>query len=430
MSYFRILLHFIRFHLVVILLASSFLGIALLPLTSCLRGYALSCTAATIISADSKNGLIMALLTLGIPAIFSLPCFFVMSVDGYLSSKRIFTLARGVSAIRTNGFLKSALVCMAICGKAMLSEGRLKKNAIVATVMSNLGFHKYCGCNGIDLHCASVGDRNVLEMMQEKGFNLGGEQSGHMIFLDDETTGDGQLAAVHLLEVLSQSGKKLSQMAAEIPTYPQVLRNISIEGGNEVKKAIMEDVSLKKMIEAEESTLGDSGRILVRPSGTEALIRVMALVDGVQSAQNDRNINEAKELHQAFAGRNIGGYDIQKQKRRNIEQEHPETVAPVVAERKAENAGKSEQEKRKAHVEVVDRGQTAEVNAELRYLKNGCLVYVTLRNEVFGGHRHKLYRFFLFFTHLPRLLRPDLIFRRPSGAGRGCSEEACCLWRS
>lgn len=178
-------------------------------------------------------------------------------------------------AVDENGAVVDGDKIMAICGKAMLSEGRLKKNAIVATVMSNLGFHKYCGCNGIDLHCASVGDRNVLEMMQEKGFNLGGEQSGHMIFLDDETTGDGQLAAVHLLEVLSQSGKKLSQMAAEIPTYPQVLRNISIEGGNEVKKAIMEDVSLKKMIEAEESTLGDSGRILVRPSGTEALIRVM-----------------------------------------------------------------------------------------------------------------------------------------------------------
>jgi len=125
MSYFRILLHFIRFHLVVILLASSFLGIALLPLTSCLRGYALSCTAATIISADSKNGLIMALLTLGIPAIFSLPCFFVMSVDGYLSSKRIFTLARGVSAIRTNGFLKSALVCMPVLAAGALIEMKL-----------------------------------------------------------------------------------------------------------------------------------------------------------------------------------------------------------------------------------------------------------------------------------------------------------------
>lgn len=178
-------------------------------------------------------------------------------------------------AVDENGQLVDGDKIMAICGKAMIAEGKLQKNAIVATVMSNLGFHEYCGKNGIDLHCAAVGDRNVLEMMQEKGFNLGGEQSGHVIFLDNATTGDGQLAAVRFLQVISKSEKKLSELAAEIPTYPQVLLNISIEGGNEAKVAIISDESLKQAIEAEQKALGNSGRILVRPSGTEALIRVM-----------------------------------------------------------------------------------------------------------------------------------------------------------
>ena len=111
--------------------------------------------------------------------------------------------------------------------------------------------------------------------MQEKGFNLGGEQSGHLIFLDNETTGDGQLAAVRFLKVISKSGKKLSELASEIPTYPQVLLNIAIEGGNAAKEAIITDERLNKAIEDEQKTLGKSGRILVRPSGTEALIRVM-----------------------------------------------------------------------------------------------------------------------------------------------------------
>ncbi|NCB74293.1 MAG: phosphoglucosamine mutase [Clostridia bacterium] len=187
-------------------------------------------------------------------------------------------------AVDENGKLVDGDKIMAICGKAMIAEGKLKNNAIVATVMSNLGFHEYCAKNGIELHCAAVGDRNVLEMMQEKGFNLGGEQSGHLIFLDNETTGDGQLAAVRFLRVISKSGKKLSELAAEIPTYPQVLRNISIEGGNAAKEAIIRDERLKKTIEDEQRALGKTGRILVRPSGTEALIRVMVEAADEKSA--------------------------------------------------------------------------------------------------------------------------------------------------
>ncbi|NCC67962.1 MAG: phosphoglucosamine mutase [Clostridia bacterium] len=178
-------------------------------------------------------------------------------------------------AVDENGRLVDGDKIMAICGKVMSERGELKQNAIVATVMSNLGFHEYCRKNSLALHCANVGDRNVLEMMQEKGYNLGGEQSGHLIFLDNETTGDGQLAAVKFLKVVSDSGKKVSELADEIPVYPQLLINIPIEGGNDTKKAIMDDDSLKAKIAEQSELLGESGRILVRPSGTEALIRVM-----------------------------------------------------------------------------------------------------------------------------------------------------------
>lgn len=178
-------------------------------------------------------------------------------------------------AVDENGQLVDGDKIMAICGMDMMAKGKLRRNAIVATVMSNIGFHEFCDNNGMLLQCAAVGDRNVLEMMQLGGFCLGGEQSGHLIFLDDATTGDGQLAAVKFLEVVSNSGKKLSELAGAIPTYPQILHNIPISGGNEVKKKIMNDEKLMELIAAEQAKLGKRGRILVRPSGTEALIRVM-----------------------------------------------------------------------------------------------------------------------------------------------------------
>lgn len=178
-------------------------------------------------------------------------------------------------AVDENGRLLDGDKIMAICGKAMLSRGELKHDTLVATVMSNIGFHEFCNKNGLYIRSAPVGDRNVLDVMQKHGFNLGGEQSGHIIFLDDETTGDGQLAALKFLKAVSDSGKKVSKLAAEIPTYPQVLINVPIEGGNEVKKTILSDESFKLQVEAAEKNLGDSGRVLVRPSGTEALIRVM-----------------------------------------------------------------------------------------------------------------------------------------------------------
>lgn len=174
-----------------------------------------------------------------------------------------------------NGQLIDGDRIMGIIGLHMMRSGRLKNNGIVATVMSNMGFHDFAAANGMKLECTSVGDRNVLEGMIAGGYNLGGEQSGHLIFLDDATTGDGQLAAVKFLSVLSAGEKTVSGLAAAISTYPQVLINVAIEGGNEVKNQIMSDSEVSAAILNAQNHLSDNGRILVRPSGTEALIRVM-----------------------------------------------------------------------------------------------------------------------------------------------------------
>ncbi|SHH62054.1 phosphoglucosamine mutase [Sporobacter termitidis DSM 10068] len=187
---------------------------------------------------------------------------------------------------------------MAIMGLAMKERGALKNNAIVATVMSNIGFHEFAGKNGIELLCAAVGDRNVLELMLERGCNLGGEQSGHIIFLDDATTGDGQLAAVRFLSVVSASMKAVSALAGAVPQYPQVLQNAKITGGNAAKDAIMSSPRLKEAVAQEEKRLGGTGRILVRPSGTEALIRVMveAKTEETASEAASKLINMIKSL--------------------------------------------------------------------------------------------------------------------------------------
>lgn len=174
---------------------------------------------------------------------------------------------------------------MSVCGAAMKKSGKLKKDTIVATVMSNLGFHSFARERGIALECTNVGDRNVLERMLEGGFNLGGEQSGHLIFLDDSTTGDGQLAAVKFLSVVSSSGKKVSELLKDFVTYPQVLKNVPIVGGNAAKAEVMASAELQKAIAETEEKLGSKGRVLVRPSGTEALIRVMTEAENLDLAE-------------------------------------------------------------------------------------------------------------------------------------------------
>ena len=177
-------------------------------------------------------------------------------------------------AVDENGELVDGDQIMAICGAQMHREGRLKGDAIVATVMSNLGLRLFCRERGLTFVATDVGDRNVLERMLAEGYNLGGEQSGHMIFLDYATTGDGELTALQLLQLLSQSGQKLSQLTQVCRRYPQLLVNVPVED-NGKKAAIMEDPGLAEQISMEEERLRGEGRILVRPSGTESLIRVM-----------------------------------------------------------------------------------------------------------------------------------------------------------
>ncbi|MGI5971419.1 MAG: phosphoglucosamine mutase [Oscillospiraceae bacterium] len=160
----------------------------------------------------------------------------------------------------------------------------LPGDTIVATVMSNLGLHHFCREHGIRLICTSVGDRNVLETMLEGGYLVGGEQSGHLIFRRFATTGDGQLAALRFLSVLSESGLKASGLGEKVPQYPQEMVNIRVTGGNEEKARIMESDALRTEIEACECELNGNGRILVRPSGTEPLIRVMVEAETTQKA--------------------------------------------------------------------------------------------------------------------------------------------------
>ncbi|MCI2105694.1 MAG: phosphoglucosamine mutase [Intestinimonas sp.] len=163
---------------------------------------------------------------------------------------------------------------MAVCGLALKKENRLKGNTIVATVMSNLGLRLFAKEQSISLVCTDVGDRNVLEKMVANGFVLGGEQSGHMIFLDYATTGDGELTALQFLRILKRSGKKASELSANCCRYPQVLINVPVADKVQ-KRVIMESEALKEAIRREEAILGGEGRVLVRPSGTESLIRVM-----------------------------------------------------------------------------------------------------------------------------------------------------------
>lgn len=161
---------------------------------------------------------------------------------------------------------------MFICGKYLQEKGRLKKDTIVSTVMSNLGFHKAIEANNMIALQTKVGDRYVVEEMRKNGYNFGGEQSGHMVFLDYNTTGDGILSGIQLLNVMKETGKKLSELAAEVQTYPQKLVNIRVSD----KNGAMDVPAIKAIIEEVESEMNGDGRILVRPSGTEPLLRVMA----------------------------------------------------------------------------------------------------------------------------------------------------------
>jgi phosphoglucosamine mutase len=161
---------------------------------------------------------------------------------------------------------------MLLCAHEIEGSRLLKQNTVVGTVMSNIGFHKALKKMGCQSVITAVGDRYVLERMRKDGYCLGGEQSGHIIFLDYNTTGDGLLTAVQLLSIMKQKNKPLSELADLMTRYPQILKNIRVQtkSGWEKNNLIMAAIS------AGEAELGEDGRILVRPSGTEPLIRVMA----------------------------------------------------------------------------------------------------------------------------------------------------------
>ncbi len=176
-------------------------------------------------------------------------------------------------AVDENGCVVDGDQIMAICAKEMLRRGELVNNTVVATVMSNLGLSIAAKENGFQIKQTAVGDRYVLEQMQKTGEVLGGEQSGHVIFLQYNTTGDGLVSALKLLDILKKSGKRMSELASIMKVLPQVIVNARVD--NEKKQAFHENAEIRAEIEKVERELCGEGRVLIRPSGTEPLIRVM-----------------------------------------------------------------------------------------------------------------------------------------------------------
>lgn len=194
--------------------------------------------------------------------------------------------------VDSDGELVDGDKIIAICAKAMKEQGRLNANTAVVTVMSNMGLFRFFEKNGINCEKTKVGDRYVLENMLEKGYHIGGEQSGHIIFLDYATTGDGQLSAVQLLNIIRTTGKSLKELASEIEIYPQVLKNVKVSSLGKLR--LFEDEDIKIAIIEAEKELGADGRVLVRASGTEPLVRVM--LEGKDASQIERLSEQIAEV--------------------------------------------------------------------------------------------------------------------------------------
>ena len=191
-------------------------------------------------------------------------------------------------AVDNNGELVDGDYIIAILAADLKSQGKLKKDAVVGTVMTNMGFNRFCDENGMNFVATAVGDRYVLEEMLKEGYNIGGEQSGHVIFLDYATTGDGQLTGAHLLSMLNRRQARLSSIATLMERFPQVLVNVRIS--NEGKAVFKTDEGIKEAIERISKILEGRGRILVRASGTEPLVRVM--LEGEDYDEIDKLANE------------------------------------------------------------------------------------------------------------------------------------------
>ncbi len=195
-------------------------------------------------------------------------------------------------AVDEKGKLVDGDEIMAICGNYLKEKGKLAKDTIVVTVMTNLGFSLMGEEKGIHIEKTKVGDRYVLENMRENGYNLGGEQSGHVIFLDDNTTGDGLLSALHLLQVMVDTKKPLSELASVMEVLPQALVNAKVP--NHKKESYMEYSEIAEAIEELEKKFAGEGRVLIRPSGTEPLVRVM--IEGKDQKVIDEEAKKLAEL--------------------------------------------------------------------------------------------------------------------------------------
>ena len=181
---------------------------------------------------------------------------------------------------------------LAICGKYLKEKGKLNNNAIVGTVMSNLGLRKFCESENINFVATKVGDRYVLEEMLDKDYVMGGEQSGHVIFKEYANTGDGELTSLMVLNILSERQCKLSELASVMDKYPQVLVNVNVT--REGKALFGEDDEINVLIKKYEDELNGDGRILIRASGTENLIRVM--IEGKNTEEISRMANDIADL--------------------------------------------------------------------------------------------------------------------------------------
>jgi phosphoglucosamine mutase len=195
-------------------------------------------------------------------------------------------------AVDENGKLVDGDEVMAICGNFLKQQGTLAKDTIVVTVMTNLGFTLMGQEQGIHIEKTKVGDRYVLENMLANGYNLGGEQSGHVIFLDDNTTGDGLLTALHLLQVMVETKKPLSELARVMEVLPQALVNARVP--NHKKESYMEYTEIADAIAVLEKKFAGEGRVLIRPSGTEPLVRVM--IEGKNQLEIDEEAAKLAEL--------------------------------------------------------------------------------------------------------------------------------------
>ena len=195
-------------------------------------------------------------------------------------------------AVDENGNVVDGDRIMYVCGKYLMEQGKLKDNTVVTTIMSNLGLYKACDKIGMKYEQTAVGDKYVYENMLKNGYVLGGEQSGHLLLTDQSTTGDGMQSAIHLASLLMRSGEKASQCAKKINIYPQVLRNVPV--APQYKTEYMKNAVVAKEIRKMEAAYQGKGRLLIRPSGTEHLVRIM--IEGENQAAIEADARALAEI--------------------------------------------------------------------------------------------------------------------------------------